>query len=314
MKKLGFLVLLMLAASPVAAQDASPAPTADEAAGFGTGEEASAAAEDAAAAETDAVAAEADAAQAEGDAAVAEADAAAAEAESTAEAATDAAATDAAAVDAAAEATAADVAAEAPADAAAPVEEAVSVEETVEVTEEVAEESTDSAAVEEESEPWQLYVGTDYVWTRARFSSDALKAEFGGDDFDSDMVRARVGVRLFESIGAELHLGAGTGNADDLEAGDYNTERFFGAYLVPTGVLFDLIEVGAAIGYANTKLETATASETLSGVSFGVNIEVPLYASEAVELRIGGGGTMFRAQNSAQISGYHAGIRVDFKL
>lgn len=289
MKKLGFLILLMLAAGPVAAQDASPAPAADEAIGFGTGED-SAAEADAAAADVDAVEADATAAETPAEAPMDE----------SADAAADAVADDSA-----------DAAAEVSTDDAAAAEETVSVEETADAGE-AADDSMASAA--EESEPWQLYVGTDYVWTRARFSDGALESKFGGDDFDSSMVRARIGMRLFENIGLEAHLGAGTDDADSLEADEYSTEMFYGAYFVPTGVLFDLIEVAATIGYASTKLETATASETLSGVSFGVNLEVPLYSSDAVELRIGGGGTMFRAQNSAQISGYHAGIRVDFRI
>ncbi len=288
MKKLGVLILLMLAAGPVAAQDdAAMAEAADEAAGFGTADEATTEAAE--------VSEPAEAASDTADGA-ASSDSAA---DSGAEAAAD---------------TTADMSTDTSAEAAV-VEEAIAVEETTEVSESV-EESSDSAesASTDESEPWELYVGTDYVWTRARFSQDDLITEFGGDDFDSSMVRARVGMRLFQKIGLEVQLGSGTDDAGDLEADEYSTQEFYGAYLVPTGVLFDLFEVGASIGYAHTKLETATASETLSGVSFGVNIDIPLYASEAVELRVGGGGSMFRAQNSAQISGYYAGIRVDFRI
>jgi hypothetical protein len=314
MKKLGVLILLMLAAGPLAAQDdAAGAEPAEEATGFGTTDEASAETAEAADAASDAGA----------DAAVADsevpADAAAdagtdAAADATADAGTEAAAEAAVLDDSVAEDGA--VAEESLAvEDSAVVDESVAVEESTEASE-FTDASSDSvdAAPADESEPWELYVGTDYVSTRAKFSDNDLISEFGGDDFDSSMVRARFGMRLFQKIGVEVQLGSGTDDTGDLEADEYSTQEFYGAYLVPTGVLFDLFEVGASIGFAHTKLETATASETLSGVSFGVNIDVPLYSSEAVELRVGGGGSMFRAQNSAQISGYYAGIRVDFRI
>lgn len=167
---------------------------------------------------------------------------------------------------------------------------------------------------QEEDEPIQLYVGADYVWTTASFSNAALKSDFGGDRFDSNMYRIRAGMRLFEKMGLELHYGTGNTDEEDLAADEYSTEQFYGVYLVPTGVLFNILEVGAAIGYAHTELARPGASENLDGASFGVNFEVPLFTGEALELRIGGGGTVYRAQNSARVYGYHAGVRVDFKI
>lgn len=171
-----------------------------------------------------------------------------------------------------------------------------------------------SDQAEEEDEPTQLYVGADYVWTTASFSNPDLKTDFGGDRFDSNMYRVRAGVRLFEKMGLEVHYGTGNTDTEDLEADEYRTDQFYGVYLVPTGVLLNVVEVGAAIGWAHTDLERGNASEGLDGASFGVNFEVPLFAGEALELRIGGGGTVYRAQNSARVYGYHAGVRVDFKI
>lgn len=167
---------------------------------------------------------------------------------------------------------------------------------------------------EEEDEPTQLYIGADYVWTTASFSNPGLKADFGGDRFDSSMYRVRAGMRLFEKMGLEVHYGTGNTDEEDLEADEYSTEQFYGVYLVPTGVLFNVLEVGAAIGYAHTELARPGASEDLDGASFGVNFEVPLFTGEALALRIGGGGTVYRAQNSARVYGYHAGVRIDFKI
>lgn len=163
-------------------------------------------------------------------------------------------------------------------------------------------------------EPVPLYLGADYVWTTASFSKTALKTAFGSDQLDSGMYRLRAGIRLFDQMGAEVQFGIGTTDSESLGADEYRTDRFYGIYLVPTGVLFDLIEVSASVGYAQTDLERANASESLGGVSFGVNADLPLYVGDEWELRIGGGGTVFRAQNSARIYGYHAGLRIDFKI
>lgn len=166
----------------------------------------------------------------------------------------------------------------------------------------------------EEDEPTQLYIGADYVWTTASFSNPGLQSDFGGDRFDSNMYRVRAGMRLFEKMGLEVHYGTGNTDEQDLEADEYSTEQFYGVYLVPTGVLFNILEVGAAIGYAHTELARPGVSEDLDGASFGVNFEVPLFTGEALALRIGGGGTVYRAQNSARVYGYHAGVRIDFKI
>jgi hypothetical protein len=167
---------------------------------------------------------------------------------------------------------------------------------------------------DDEDRPWELYAAADYVWTTASFSKPGLIQAFGGDEFDSSMVRVRAGLRLLESIGFEAQLGIGRDSVDSLAADEYRNDLFYGVYFVPTGVLLDLFEVSAPIGYARTKLERPNASETLGGFSFGFNVDVPLYTGETVELRIGGGGTMFRAQNSARIHGYHAGLRIDFRI
>lgn len=166
----------------------------------------------------------------------------------------------------------------------------------------------------EEGESSKFYVGGDYVWTSVSFSKDSLAADFGGEELDSKMYRVRAGMRLFEAVALEAQIGFDGGSSDDPLDGEYNTQQFYGIYLVPTGVLFDLIEVGGAIGYASTRLERGDVSETLSGASFGVNLDIPLFTSDSLELRVGGGATVFRTQNSARIHGYHAGVRIDFGL
>ncbi|MES0873727.1 hypothetical protein [Sinimarinibacterium thermocellulolyticum] len=169
-------------------------------------------------------------------------------------------------------------------------------------------------AAPEEAQPWALYAGADVVWTTASFSSQALIDAFGGDRFDSRMYRVRAGLRLFDAIGLEAQLGAGDSGVGELAADEFSTERFYAVYFVPTGVLLDLIEVGASIGYAHVDLERPGASEAINGASFGVNVEIPVYTSDALELRIGGGAATYRAQPSARIYGYHAGLRLDFRV
>jgi hypothetical protein len=166
---------------------------------------------------------------------------------------------------------------------------------------------------EEPRSPIPLYIGADYAWTTASFSNDSLKTAFGSDQVDSSMIRVRGGVRMFKKIGLEVQYGF-EGQSADETAKEYSTSNFYGVYLVPTGVLLDFLEVGASIGYASTKLERGSASETLSGASFGVNFELPVLTTESFDIRIGGGGTVYRAQPSARIYGYHAGVRIDFRV
>ncbi|MFP5306151.1 MAG: outer membrane beta-barrel protein [Gammaproteobacteria bacterium] len=169
-------------------------------------------------------------------------------------------------------------------------------------------------AAEEKDEPLELYAGADYVWSNVSFSKPAFIEDFGDNELSSSMYRVRAGMRLHERIGIEAQVGLGDTDTDGLEDDEYSTSQFYAIYLVPTGVLLDLFEVAASIGYAHTELERADVSESLGGASFGINVEVPLYTGDAYELRIGGGGAVFRAQNSARIYGYHAGLRVDFKI
>lgn len=162
--------------------------------------------------------------------------------------------------------------------------------------------------------PLELYAGADYVWSEVSFSKAAFIEDFGDDELSSSMYRVRAGMRVHERIGVEAQVGLGATDTDDLAADEYSTSRFYALYLVPTGVLLDLVEVAASIGYAYTELERAEVSESLGGASFGINVEVPLYTGAAYELRAAAGGALFRTQDSARIYGYHAGLRVDFKI
>jgi len=204
----------------------------------------------------------------------------------------------------------------------APVEEAP-VEETVaeDSYSESGSEGSDSedGSSEEDSsgddgEPFYLYAGVDMVEVRASFSDDALIAKFGDDKLNSSFYRLRVGTRLFEAIGVEAHYGLP--DQDDSGERNFETGEYYGAFIVPTGVFLDVVEISAPVGYTLTKVERGGASEKFDAVSFGLNIEVPITLDSEwlPDIRIGGGGTVYQAKNDARIYGYHFGIRLDFKL
>lgn len=179
-----------------------------------------------------------------------------------------------------------------------------------------AEESAPSEAATSEaaSDPVWLYVGADYASLTASFSRDALVTQFGGDDFESSFYRVRVGTRLFDGIGVEGHFGVS--DTDDSEPGDVEVSEYFGVFVVPTGVIFDLIEVAAPVGFSVTELSGRGAKKKFDGVSFGLNFEIPLLVDVEgfPDIRIGGGGTVYQAERDARIYGYHAGVRIDFNI
>ncbi|MDM4772264.1 hypothetical protein [Solimonas sp. SE-A11] len=251
---------------------------------------------------------------------VAPAEEMAAEAPADTEAAADATAADAAGTEAApadASAEAADASAEAaPADGAAaelsaesapaeeaPVEEAASEEAPAEET-----------ASEDSGEPFHFYLGVDKAEITLALSDTALETAFGGDELESSMYRIRAGMRLLDAVGLELHYGV----ADDKDDGAKKFEigEYYGIFVVPTGSLFELVEISVPIGYSSMKAERGAASETFDGVSYGVNLEVPITLNSEwfPDIRIGGGGLVYRADRDSRVYGYHFGVRLDFKI
>lgn len=161
--------------------------------------------------------------------------------------------------------------------------------------------------------PFPFYVGADYAFITASLSKDELKTALGGgESYDSNFYRLRVGTRLLESIGVEAQYGIKGGGSNDVD-----TDQMYGLYVVPTGVMFDLIEVSAPIGYAHLELKNGNGKAKFDAATFGLNIEVPVYVSEnghIPAIRIGGGGTVYYAERDARVYGFQAGVRLDFKL
>ena len=182
--------------------------------------------------------------------------------------------------------------------------------------------SADTAAAIDQSEladeepGFPLYVGLEYDTSKIEISDDSKQLQFGGARrYGSDFYKIRVGARVFEAVGFELQ--AGVPNRDgDIEDRDLKTKSFYGAYIVPTGVLFDLLEVSARLGYSFAKLSAGGESETTDGVSYGLAIEFPLTRiSEGLPpIRITSAATVYQQDHKVRTYGWGAGLRYDFNL
>lgn len=189
----------------------------------------------------------------------------------------------------------------------APVEEVASTEAPAEET--PAEETT----AEEPAQPWKLYVGYAQDNLKLIITDPALKTRFGGqDELKSAMKRIRFGVRLFDVIGVEAQIGQN--NQDTIEPRSVETGSYKGIFLVPTGTLFDIMEIAAVFGYAKFDMTRGSVSQDFSGPAYGVNLEFPFKALSEVlpDFRIGGGYMVHSAENNARVSGGHFGVRFDF--
>lgn len=310
MKKLGTLLLGLFAVMPVYAQDdAAAAPAAEQAA------PADAPAADAAPAE----AAPADAAPAADATPTADAAAPAADA-----APADATAEAAPAADAAAPAdatTAAEPAADAAATDSAPAADAAAATDGSAPADASAEAAPAEAAPAEERKPWPFYVGYDYAQANFLSSSpnsppsSSKTTQFSTDNLHGKFHQVRAGVRVFEVIGIEAHYGV-KGSSENKPDG-MGVKNTMGLYIVPTGTLFDVVEISALIGYASTKLEHDGKSLSLHGSSYGANMELPLrplIGEWMPDIRLGGGILMMHHDRDSRVYSTHFGARWDFKV
>lgn len=199
---------------------------------------------------------------------------------------------------------------------AAPVEEAPPAEP---VEEEVAaetpvEEEEAPAEPADEGEPWILYGGLDRADIEVSFSDEALQTRFGCVDCGSRFWRARVGTRVFDFIGLEAHYGFP--DEDGQSPGEVEVDSYMGFFAVPTGSFLDLVEISVPIGYSMMTLQRPGASEDFERIAFGMNIEVPIIIMKSwvPEIRVGGGGMVYQAENHARVYGWHMGLRLDFAL
>ena len=198
-----------------------------------------------------------------------------------------------------------EVPAEPVAEEAPPVEEAVA-EESAPVEEAPVEEVPAEAAA-----PYALYVGIAKDQATVSFADAGLQARFGGRRFDSSQLRLRAGMRLWDAIGVELQLGS---NSADTAKGEVELSGYKGLMFVPTGVVFDLLEVSGMLGYSEVEAERGAQSEKLAGTSYGFNVELPLrsFSESLPNLRLGAGGLVYNDRRSARAFSLNAGLRYDF--
>ena len=197
---------------------------------------------------------------------------------------------------------------EPPAEGAEPASEAPAEEG---VTEEApAEEAAAEEAPAEEGEatPWNIYVGADYVNTTLSLSAPPSAP---ASEFDSTMVRVRGGWRALDGISLELHVGV---DQADEEAGEVTTDAYYGAYVVPTAVVFDVVELAFPVGYARS--EFGDSGDALGSIAFGVDLELPIkrWWDALPDLRLTGGWMVYYQKSDARVYGANFGLRYDFSL
>jgi hypothetical protein len=173
------------------------------------------------------------------------------------------------------------------------------------------EEVAEADPTEQETEPappWALYVGADYVNTTL---SRSVPPTDPANEFESTMVRVRVGKRLFEAIGAELHVGV---DQADEDAGEVTTDAYYGLFLVPTATLFDVLELGFPIGYARS--EYGDDGEALDSIAYGASLELPIRVlwDALPDVRLTSGAMVYYQKSDARVYGANFGLRFDFTL
>lgn len=158
-----------------------------------------------------------------------------------------------------------------------------------------------------------FYIGLEYDMTKVDINDSGTREALGRRKFESNFYKLRLGARIFEGVGLELHAGFPD---NDASSHKLETKQFYGLYLVPTGVLFDVIEVSARVGYAYTELESELGKDDADGASFGLAVELPLrhFGEGMPNLRIGAGGTVYQEDRKGRVYGWHGGIRYDFTL
>jgi hypothetical protein len=158
-----------------------------------------------------------------------------------------------------------------------------------------------------------FYVGLDYDMTKIDINDKGTREALGRRRFESNFYKLRLGARIFDGVGLEFHAGFPDNNASSRKL---ETKQFYALYLVPTGVLFDLVEISARLGYAYTELKSELGKDDADGPSFGIGVELPLrnFGEGMPNLRVGVGGTVYQEERDGRVFGWHGGIRYDFTL
>lgn len=174
--------------------------------------------------------------------------------------------------------------------------------------------SSEASPAEEEGEPRRIYIGAAFDSMTFSASSPDLVAKFGGQEFSGIMVHGRLGMRVHEMIAVEFQGGAKAQNGVD--PGTVQVANYLGLFVVPTGNLFDLLEVSAPIGFNSFSLIRGEAKEKFQRLSFGVNLELPVRVFKPMlpDLRFSVGYKTYYVETGSRVYGYHAGMRWDFEM
>lgn len=158
----------------------------------------------------------------------------------------------------------------------------------------------------EPATPWLLYVGLDQVGTTLSISG--LPPETP-NQFDSGLYRLRAGMLLGQGVGVELQYGfkQSTDRPDQV-----NTDKYYGAYLVPTTNLFEMFELAFPVGYAMTTVE----GTKFDSLAFGLSAALPLQylVSSLPDLRLTLGWMTYYQKSDARLYGLNFGLRYDFSI
>ena len=171
-----------------------------------------------------------------------------------------------------------------------------------------------SQSVDEEDHP-NFYVAFDRAEAKVDLSSDSLKQRFGANDLDGGFYRGHLGWRLIPGIAVEGVVGFAPDKAN--AADEFKMKDFYGAYIVPTGTVLDVLEISGRFGYSWSSIEGGSGAEkSFSGVSYGVELLFPIrvISKSLPNLRLAAGGTVFYQGRDARTMGWHYGLRYDFRI
>ena len=168
---------------------------------------------------------------------------------------------------------------------------------------------TEEAPAEEGSgEPWHLYFGADYVTNTVSVS---VPQTAPSADFDSKMLRLRVGKRVLDAVGLEFHYGI---DQSDEKAGEVKTDAYYGLFLVPTATLFETVELAFPVGYARSEFDDGSG-ESRESIAYGVDAELPLKVfGDLPDIRLTAGGMVYYQKSEARGYGANLGLRYDFEF
>lgn len=190
-----------------------------------------------------------------------------------------------------------------------PVEEPGAAEEAAAeapAAEEVAEEVAGEGAEDADSDaPLVLYGGVDLV--TSYLAPSGVDAEL-----QSGLYRIHVGAQPYDNLKVEVQGGVHEGSYGP---GEFRSESYVGAFIVPFIDAFWVLELSFPVGYANTAAKLGpTTKRNLHSVAYGFEAALPLRAfGEALpDLKFTGGGMVYYQKSDAQIYGVHVGLSYGF--